>query len=135
MAYATPEDIENRLGRDLDASETTVVTTRLEDAEMLLKSRIPDLDQKITDGIIQEQAVVMVESDMILRLIRNPDGFKSETDGSYTYRINEDVASGRLQILPEEWNLLGIRAGVFTIKPYVQVPEYGTVDNYWEIKS
>src|SRR5690606_41423625 len=73
MAYATPEDVEARLGRPLEEWERTVVAQRLEDAELILRSRIPDLDERIADGRVSEDAVVMVESEMVMRLVRNPE--------------------------------------------------------------
>lgn len=131
MAYATPADVEARLGRELDEAETLVVQTRLDDAELILKSRIPDLDQKIVEGVISEDAVVMVESEMVLRLVRNPEGYTSETDGNYSYQISAEVASGKLSVLPYEWGLLGIRGGVYTIRPYVQVPTHAWPPELW----
>jgi hypothetical protein len=122
MAYATPEDVEARLGRPLDEWETQVVSTRLNDAELILRSRIPDLDERVADGRILEAAVVMVEAEMVMRLVRNPEGYTAETDGNYSYQINQSVASGLLSVLPSEWNLLGLRGGIYTIAPYVQVP-------------
>jgi hypothetical protein len=132
MAYATPADVEARLGRSLDTSETLVVQTRLNDAELLLKSRIPDLDQKILDGTISQDAVVMIESEMVLRLVRNPEGYTSETDGSYSYQISAEVASGKLSVLPYEWALLGIRGGLYTIAPYMQMPTATWPPEIWK---
>lgn len=125
MAYATALNIADRLGRDLDESETRIVTARLGDAELLIKSRIPGLDEQIVAGTLNQAVVVMVEADAVLRLIRNPDGYKAETDGNYSYEIDQNVASGRLKILDEEWAMLGIRAAVFTIAPRMEMPLYG----------
>lgn len=122
MAYATAADVEARLGRTLDTSEAQIVTARLADAELILESRIPDLDARVTSGTLLQQAVVMVESDMVLRLIKNVDGYSQETDGNYSYSRLQEVASGTLEVLPREWNLLGIRGGVFTIAPYMKMP-------------
>lgn len=122
MAYATPADIEARLGRELDASESQIVSVRLEDAEILIKARIPDLDDKILAGTILEPLVVMVESDIVLRLIRNPEGYTQETDGNYSYSIDARVASGRLALLAEEWSLLGIRRSIVLLSPKINVP-------------
>lgn len=122
MAYATAADVEARLGRTLDTSEAQIVTARLADAELIIKSRIPDLSTKITDGTILQAAVVMVESDMVLRLVKNPDGYTQEADGGYSYQRLSEVASGKLEVLPREWNLLGVRGGVYTIAPYMQIP-------------
>lgn len=129
MAYATPADVEARLGRELDPEETVLVQTRLNDVELIIKSRIPDLDAKIASGAISEEVVVMIESEAVLRLIRNPDGYTAETDGNYSYQISTQVASGRLEILPWEWEMLGWGVGAFVIAPslapyYEQCPPY-----------
>jgi hypothetical protein len=51
-------------------------------------------------------------------LVRNPDGYRSETDGTYGYEFNRDLASGKLEILPEEWAVLGVRGtGMFVVAP------------------
>ena len=59
----------------------------------------------------------MVESDVVLRLLRNPEGIVGETDGNYSYQLNWANVTGRLTITDEEWALLGIRQSVFTIAP------------------
>lgn len=127
MAYATPADIEARLGRDLNESETIIVDSRLGDAELILRSRIPDLDDKVAASSTYEATVVMVESDMVLRLIKNPDGFSQETDGNYSYAIDIRVASGRLSVLPEEWDILGVKVSFAVLAPYL-APANGSED-------
>lgn len=131
MAYATVADVEARLGRTLDPSESQIVSTRLNDVELMIRHRIPDLDTKVSTGALDPQIVVMVECDAILRLIRNPEGFTAETDGNYSYQISAEVASGRLDILAGEWALLGIRAGAFTIRPSL-APLYADCPYPWE---
>lgn len=131
MAYATVADVEARLGRTLDSSESQIVTTRLSDIELMIRHRIPDLDTKVSLGTIDPQIVVMVECDAILRLVRNPEGYTAETDGNYSYQISVEVASGKLDILSGEWALLGIRNGAFTIRPSL-APLYGDCAYPWE---
>lgn len=116
MAYATVADVEARLGRSLEPGEQDIVETRLNDVELLIRHKIPDLDARVADGRINEQILIMVEADTVLRLIKNVDGYRSETDGNYSYQIDDRVASGRLDILPSEWALLGVTSGVFTIR-------------------
>jgi len=131
MAYATVADVEARLGRSLDTSEQTIVNTRLNDVELLIRNKIPDLDTKISAGTIDVEALIMIESESVLRLVRNPDGYTAETDGNYSYQISVKVASGRLDILPEEWALLGFRSGAFTIRPDLS-PYYTNCGYPWE---
>lgn len=122
MAYATVQDVEARLGRELDEAEAQVVSVRLEDAELILRTRVPDLDERIEDGRILEAAVVMIECEMVLRLVRNLEGYTAETDGNYSYQISASVASGRLSVLPSEWGLIGIRGGIYTIATHLDMP-------------
>jgi hypothetical protein len=116
MAYATVADVEARLGRSLEAGEQQIVETRLNDVEILIRSRITDLDERIANGSTDLEALIMVEANAVLRLIKNIDGFRAETDGNYSYQIDDRVASGRLDILSDEWALLGLTSGVFTIR-------------------
>jgi len=122
VAYATPEDIEQRLGRELDVSEATIVAARLDDVEELIFQRIPDLTQKVIDGKLRERLIVMVECEAVMRMIRNPDGYTQETDGNYSYTIDARVASGRLTILPEEWAMLGVSRSILLISPTIKYP-------------
>ncbi|AGK87496.1 head-tail adaptor Ad1 [Mycobacterium phage HINdeR] len=123
MAIATAQDVENRWVRELSDEEQTLVNTRLEDAERMIKRRIRNLDAQITAGTISQADVVQVEADMVLRLLRNPEGFTQETDGNYTYMLSQRLASGVLEVLPDEWESLGItRKGMFTLVPTFVMP-------------
>lgn len=122
MAYASSSDVQDRLGRPLTDDETTQVEALLNDAEVLLTLRIPDLEEQVTAGDIDQALVVMVEANSVVRLIRNPNGYTSETDGSYSYQLNWRLASGSLEILDSEWSLLGLSGGAFVIHPRVRTP-------------
>ena len=122
MAYAVASDVEARWGRTLTSEETSLVNVRLEDAERLIKRRIPDLDDQITNGDILEEDVVQVEADAVLRIARNPEGYVQETDGNYTYMLDRSMAAGRLEILPAEWEFLGIRLGMVYLTPVLGRP-------------
>ena len=122
MTYATVEDVENRFTRELTEEERQLVQSRLQDVEAVIKARIPNLDDKVASGDISEHIVVMVESEAVLRVLRNPEGYSQETDGNYSYSMSSSAAPGRIVILPEEWAWLGVRRGLFTIAPYIDVP-------------
>lgn len=119
MTYAQPSDVSARLGRELTEEETQLVSTRLADAERLILRKIPDLADRIANGDIDVEDVKQVEADAVLRLVRNPEGYLSETDGTYGYTFNRDLASGRLEILPEEWAILGVRRKLVTLVPRI----------------
>ena len=128
MAYATTADVEDRLGRLLSDAEEQIVSTRLNDVELIILSKIPDLIARITTGKLSADVVVMVESEVVIRYLRNPEGKTAETDGNYSYQLNWATATGKLIITPEEWSLLGRNRGIFTIAPRL----YGQADvDYW----
>jgi len=125
MTYATATDVTNRWGQSVtDTAILTLITTRLADVERLILKRIPDLADQITAGTIDQADVVQVESDAVLRLARNPEGYMSETDGSYTYQLSSQLASGNLEILPSEWAILGLRQGFFSMEPKICLPHF-----------
>jgi hypothetical protein len=116
--YAEAADVAARLGRALSTEEAALVTVRLADAERMIRRRIKDLDDQVTSGDIDPEDVKQVEAEAVLRLVRNPDGYTSETDGNYGYQLSAELASGKLEILPDEWAILGIGSfGMFTIDP------------------
>lgn len=131
MAYATPADVSGRLGRELSTDEATMVATRLNDAELIIKSRIPDLDDQIDDDKIDVDLVKMVEANAVVRLVRNPNAYTGEVDGNYSYQINWKTATGELEILDNEWALLGISQAMFVIAPLIPDIAYTCEPEFW----
>lgn len=124
MALATAADVQAVLGRALTTEETALVTRRLAQVERMILRRIPDLDEKIAAEEIDQADVVDIEAEAVLRLVRNPDGYASESDGTYSYQFNRETASGRLEILTEEWERLGIKPSrMFSIVPNLVGPQ------------
>lgn len=120
MAYATADDVQARYEQDLDDRLQSLVNTRLGDAELLIKHRIPDLDDQVTAGTLDVEIVKLVESEMVLRLIRNPEGYSQESDGNYSYAIYQQVASGKLEVTEDEWGLLGTSEGLWILAPTLE---------------
>jgi len=124
MAYASASDVTARWARTPTDEENTLITVRLEDAERLIRRRISDLDDRINAGTILEEDVIQVEAEAVLRLVRNPEGYMSESDGNYTYMLRNDIATGRLEILADEWEILGVTRRRFgVLVPNVVLPQ------------
>jgi hypothetical protein len=119
MSYAAAQDVTDRLGRDVSGNTAliTLITTRLSDVERLIKRRIPDLDAQLAADppTIDVEDVKQVEAEAVLRLARNPEGYISETDGTYTYQLAQDMSAGSLEILPDEWEILGVSSSAMVI--------------------
>lgn len=122
MSYAQLADVQTRLGRPLTDDEKTQAETLLDDVELEIRSRIPDLDDRIANGDLSEDVVIRVEASAVKRVIQNPDGYTSETDGDYTYQLNPRLSSGELDITEHEWTLLGVGSGAFVIRLGCRIP-------------
>ncbi|ALA48126.1 head-tail adaptor Ad1 [Mycobacterium phage Phlei] len=123
MAYAKATDVTTLWAREPDEEVVHLIERRLEQVERMIRRRIPDLDERVEDDDYLAD-VVDIEADVVLRLVRNPEGYISETDGQYTYQLNADLAAGRLEILPHEWEILGapLRSGMAVLVPRVIMP-------------
>lgn len=108
MAYATAQDVVTLWAKEPEPEVMTLIERRLEQVERMIRRRIPDLDQRVSDSEVFEADLIDVEADVVLRLVRNPEGYMSETDGAYTYQLQTDLSSGKLEVLDDEWQTLGV---------------------------
>ncbi len=108
--YAVKEDVAV-LYRPLSGPEEAMVTALLEHASAMLRARFPNLDQKIADGDIDATQAKVAVVNMVLRVIRNPGGLKSETVGPFSRSWDTGSGSGLLQITDAETALFGIVGG------------------------
>jgi hypothetical protein len=132
VAYATVTDVQDRIARPLDPAEQQLAETLLADAERRIRRRIKDFDQRVCDDPDFRATVVEVEANAVLRVLKNPEGFRQELEGNYQYILNAAVASGYLGILPSEWAELGVRApGRGTIAPVLRRPRRG-ITRTWD---
>ena len=100
MAYATIEDVAVRWAKVPSEDESALIGVRLGDVERMIRRRIPLLDDLIADGALDVDDVRMVEAEAVLRTVRNPDGFVSETDGNYTYQLSHATTARDLELTP-----------------------------------
>lgn len=131
MAIATVDDVEARLDRDLTDDERELATTLLEDVEAMIRRRVRNLLKRAAADPSYRQIVVMVEANAVLRVIRNPEGYRQEAEGNYSYSLSAAVAAGHLFVMDSEWDMLGANRGAFTIRPKVRRPRRG-ITRTWE---
>jgi len=132
VTFATVADVSTRLGRPItDPGEVAQVQAWLDDVEAIILGRLPDLGVDIDLGTPTVATLVMVESNVVIRKIRNPEGYTSETIDDYTYRYNEQVRRGDLFLTDEEWALLrpAVSGGAFSTSPGF-VPDWGVCPPY-----
>lgn len=98
---ATVADVVSRY-RLLTDAETTVATTLLGDAWEMLLGRRPTLEADITAGTVSVSTVVRVLATMVIRVLRNPNGYLQESIDDYTYRRDAAVSAGLLYLTSDE---------------------------------
>ena len=112
LSLATPKDVETSLVRSLTPSEEPHVEALLERAESLIRERVSDFADLVSDTEARDTGfigkVVHITADAVARVLRNPEAFRQETEGNYSYTLDREAASGLLSISDEEWARLGI---------------------------
>lgn len=114
--YASPEDIANRWSGYDETTHSDLAVTLIGDAEALILDRIPYLATRIANGVVSERTVTAVVADMVTRVLRNPEGFREETDGDYSYaRPAASAGTGRVELTGHDLSRLnGPRRGATT---------------------
>jgi hypothetical protein len=101
--YATLVDVKARYDKTIPADLEPFVQAHLDDANLLLDSLVPSLSARAgTVGGLARMVVVRA----VLRVLRNPDGFKGEHAGEYGYYFDANGASGQVAFPPEDLALL-----------------------------
>lgn len=122
MAFVLVSDVEARLGRTLNASESAQAEAWIDDLEALVLSRVPDLEERITNGSVSIGVVRSVFCTAIIRVLRNPEGLRQHTesidDYSVTKTIDSSGSAGLLFLTDDEWSLLipGTTGDAFSIR-------------------
>jgi hypothetical protein len=98
---ASIADIEARW-RPLTAQEIVNANAFLGDAWALLTNRRPTLEVDMSAEIVSPENVVRVVCAMVLRVLKNPDGYESESLDDWNGRRSELIASGLLHVTPDE---------------------------------
>jgi hypothetical protein len=94
--WTTFEDVNARYEKPLGDDRRAWVEQVIADAERRLVSKRPNLPSNITAGKVDTADVRVAVVNAVLRVIRNPEGYQSETEGNYVYTIAKDVAGGKL---------------------------------------
>ncbi|AKF14184.1 head-to-tail adaptor [Mycobacterium phage Luchador] len=124
MSYATAEDVVELWAKEPEPEVMALITRRLAQVERMIRRRITGLDAKVTASPTFKQDLIDIEADAVLRLVRNPEGYMSETDGAYTYQLSTDLQTGKLTITDDEWEILGVNSlrRSFVIEPNLVMP-------------
>lgn len=95
----TIDDIEARW-RPLTDEEKAVAATLIEDVIAWAHTISPKLQSRLdadTTGNFK-QNVKRILAGAVIRVLKNPDAYKTEQDGSYSYTLDRAISSGELAI-------------------------------------
>jgi hypothetical protein len=125
VSFATAQDVVTLWAKEPEPEVMALISRRLAQVERQIRRRIPDLDKRVAENPTFKADLIDIEADVVLRLVRNPEGYLSETDGAYTYQLADDLSKGRLTILDDEWTTLGVNrlSRMSVIAPTIVLPQ------------
>jgi hypothetical protein len=101
----------------------------------MIRARIPQVDVMIADGRLNPDLVALAITNMILRVLRNPAGLRSEAVGPFSRAYDTKYAAGQLVLGEEELGLLTpvvidpslapFPVGTAWLRPGMAPPPYG----------
>ena len=111
--WAQVEHVEDAF-RPFAPREVPHVQAALDRAEREV-ARYVDVAQRIADGRTTSADVTDALVQMVVRMMRNPGGVRSQSSGPFSQVIDASVASGRLEITRAERRALGMGTGAVTV--------------------
>lgn len=94
-AFATSQDVANRLGTTFTAEETIQADSLLEDVAEEIRSRLPSIDTWITDGKIRAGTVRKVSVDIVEAYLNGSGlGVRSRTHPELADQYTDAAAAG-----------------------------------------
>ncbi len=98
---AVLDDVREQYGT-LTAAQVTLTNALLRAASKLVRSRHPLIDAQIAAGILDADVVALAITNMVLRVLRNPGGLRSETIGPFSRTFDTSAAAGLLVVTDAE---------------------------------
>ena len=113
--YASVSDVRDDYEATIPPEREDWVQNLIDRAERLLLARVRSIPARVAAGTLDSAAVVDAVVAAVLRVVRNPSGMQSETEGSYLYSVQRDVAGGKLFFTGDDLAL--VQAGTIGYAP------------------
>jgi hypothetical protein len=97
----TTTDLADRW-RPLTADEETVAQALLDDAWAVLLAQVPGIEARLEAGTLSEALVRKVETAMVLRVLRNPEGWRQWSIDDASFTRDQSLSAGLLYLAPGE---------------------------------
>lgn len=99
--FAAIGDVSVQFG-DLDDDQENLTAYLIKAASSLVRQRFKLVDTQIAAGLLDQDVVALTVSGMVLRVLRNPEGLRSETTGPFSRTYDTSAAAGLLVITPDD---------------------------------
>lgn len=90
----------------LSAAKQATCRALIKRASQLVRDSYPGIDAKMSAGTVPADSVGLAVLNMVARVMRNPDGLRSQTIGPISRSFDTDVATGMLELTGAETALL-----------------------------
>ncbi len=112
--FATATDVADRW-RTLTSDEATIADTLAADASDMIRTRWPDVDDRIASGLLTELSLVRVVATMVKRamIVGDREGLESRSQGAGPFNVSDKFANpnANLYFTAEDVRLFDGRAG------------------------
>lgn len=108
MSLATADDVQTRVGRDLNPGEVVQVTEYLKDAEAAILSKLPGALTKASTDPVYEQNLKSVEISITLRAARITDSVQAAYPNTEDWQTHPGYSRANVTVLDSEWRKLGL---------------------------
>ncbi|MER5608343.1 hypothetical protein AB0F93_00105 [Micromonospora tulbaghiae] len=82
----------------LTAAQEALAGHLLRAASALLRQRVPSIDADVAAGRVDQEVVALTVAQMVLRVMRNPQGLRGETTGPFSRTYDTTAAAGLLVV-------------------------------------
>lgn len=103
--FAAIGDVAAQYG-SMTPAEESLAGWLLRAASNMIRARQPNIDQQISAGLVSGDMAALAVTNMVLRVLRNPGGLRSETVGPFSRSYDTTTAAGLLVLTNDELALL-----------------------------
>ncbi len=90
----------------LSPARASICRALIKRASQLVRDTVPGIDDKIVAGAAAADSVGLAVLNMVARVMRNPDGLRSQTIGPISRSFDTDLATGMLELTSAELSLI-----------------------------
>jgi len=101
LPFAVVGDVRDQFGSMTTAQEG-LAGHLVRAASALLRHQVPELQANVTAGKVDAEVAALAATNMVLRVMRNPQGLRAETTGPFSRTYDTTAAAGLLVVTKDE---------------------------------